>query len=434
MMKYKIIRALLITVLILALTISNVFAGDIIKLNNISDKIPGDSVTISGNTTLPEISIKVISPNKTVLYISTSMGGDFTHTFTLPKDAAPGIYEVVAGVGSTIATATFEVTTENQPKIISIDEVSVATIAKTAPVLPTKVTVRYDNNTSGQAAVTWDSINPSQYAQAGTFTVEGVVAGTSIKAKAVVTVTAAGGNSDGGNTGGGVIPSPPPISEDEQPGIEIPETDQPETEAPGTEQAEIEIPGSDKPADEVVNFSDLESVPWAKEAIEALAAKGVIRGPGDGTFRPDNKVTRAEILKMLMMAFGFVDKNAVSTFSDVKEGMWYYEAVATAEKLGIVKGKGDGSFGVNEYITRQDMAVMVYRVSLILDMNLGTGSSEVRFVDKNDISAYALEAVAAMQEKGIINGIGDNRFAPKNNATRAEAAVIIYRLYKLQTK
>ena len=408
--------------LMFALTISNVFANEKIKLNSISDKTPGESVTISGNTTLSEISIKVISPNKTVLYITTLRGGDFAKTFTLPEDAIPGIYEVVAGVSANVATTKFEVTIANQPKIISIDEVSVTTIAKTAPVLPSKVTVRYDNNTSGQEAVTWDSIDPSQYAQPGTFTVEGVVAGTSIKAKAVVTVTAAGGNPGGGNAGGGdAIPVIPPTSEAGQPEEEQ-ETGQPETETPE----------SGNPAEEMVYFSDLESVPWAKEAIEALAAKGVVSGPGDGTFRPNNKVTRAEFLKMLMTAFSLIDKNAASTFSDVKEGMWYYEAVATAEKLGIVKGKGDGSFGVNEQITRQDMAVMAYRISLILDMNLGTGSGDVQFADKSDISAYALEAVAAMQEKGIINGIGDNRFAPKNNATRAEAAVIIYRLYKLQ--
>ena len=421
MMKHKIISALLITVLIFVLTVSNVFASEIVKLNSISDKTPGDSVTISGSTTFPEISIKVIAPDKTVLYISTSTGGDFTNTFTLPENAKPGTYEVVAGVGSSIDTTTFEVVATAQPKIISIDEVSVTTKAKTAPVLPSKVTVRYDNNTSGQVAVTWDSIAPAQYAKAGTFTVEGVVEGTSIKAKAIVTVTAAGGNAGGGNTGGGSIPTPPPTSKDDEPETETPETGQPETEAPESE----------KPEDEVVYFSDLQSVPWAKESIEALAAKGIVNGPGDGTFRPNNKVTRAEFIKMLMTAFDLVDKNAKSTFSDVKAGMWYYEAVASAEKLGIVKGKGDGSFGVNEQITRQDMAVMVYRTSLILGMNLKDGSGEVRFVDKGDISAYALEAVAVMQENGIINGIGDNRFAPENNATRAEAAVIIYRLYKM---
>ena len=420
-MKHRIISILLITVLVFGLTVSGVFANDIVKLNSISDKTPGESVTISGNSTFPEISIKVIAPDKTVLYISTSMGGDFTKTFTLPKDAKPGTYEVVAGVGSSIDTTTFEVVATAQPKIISIDEVSVTTKAGTAPVLPSKVTVRYDNNTSGQVAVTWNSIAPDQYAQAGTFIIEGVVAGTSIKAKATVTVTAAGGNTGGGNTGGGAIPILPPT----------PENDQPKTDALEIDQPEGETPESDKPADEVVYFSDLESVPWAKESIEALAAKGIVKGPGDGTFRPGNKVTRAEFLKMLMTAFDLIDKDAQSTFSDVKAGMWYYEAVASAEKLGIVKGKGDGSFGVNEHISRQDMAVMVYRTSLILGMNLSVGPGEVMFADKDDISAYALEAVAAMQKNGIINGVGGNRFAPKNNATRAEAAVIIYRLYKI---
>ncbi|HHV99429.1 MAG TPA: hypothetical protein GXX36_07625 [Clostridiaceae bacterium] len=420
-MKLRIISALLITILVFALTFSSVFANEIVKLNNISDKAPGDSVTISGSTTFPEISIKVIAPDKTVLYISTSTGGDFTKEFTLSKDAVLGTYEVVAGVGSSIDTTTFKVISTAQPKIISIDEVHVTTKAKKAPVLPSKVTVRYDNDTSGQVAVKWDSITPAQYAQAGTFIIEGVVAGTSLKAKATVTVTASGGNTGGGNTGGGAIPILPSTPEDDQPKTDVPETDQPEGE----------IPESEKPADEVVYFSDLESVPWAKESIEALAAKGIVNGPGDGTFRPNNKVTRAEFLKMLLTAFDLVDKDAQGTFSDVKAGMWYYEAVASAEKLGIVKGKGDGSFGVNQHISRQDMAVMVYRTSLILGMNLSVDSGEVLFADKDDISAYALEAVAAMQKNGIIKGVGDNRFSPKSNATRAEAAVIIYRLYKI---
>ena len=416
-MKHKIVSALMIAVLIFTLAVASVFAaGDTVNLNSISDKIPGDKVTISGNTTFPEISIKVISPNKTVLYITTLIGGDFTKTFTLPKDAESGTYEVVAGVGTTIDTTSFVVTSSSQAKIISIDEVSVKTTAKKAPQLPSKVTVRYENGTSEQVTVTWDSIDPAQYAQAGTFTVEGVVAGTSIKAKATITVTTAGGN-----TGGGTIPTIP----------STPEPDEPEEETSEPDEPEEETPESDVPEDDLIYFSDLESVPWAKESIEALASQGIVSGPGDGTFRPSNKVTRAEFIKMLMMAFDLVDKNAVSTFNDVKEGMWYYETIASAEKLGIAKGKGDGSFGVNEHISRQDMAVMVYRTSLILEMSLSTGSGEVQFADKNEIAAYALEAVAAMQGEGIITGIGDNKFAPRNNATRAEAAVMIYRLYKM---
>ena len=152
---------------------------------------------------------------------------------------------------------------------------------------------------------------------------------------------------------------------------------------------------------------ELESVLWAKESIEALAAKGIVKGPGDGTFRPDKQCYKSCIFKNVYDSIDLVDKDAQSTFSDVKAGMWYYEAVASAEKLDIVKGKVDGSFRVNEHISRQDMAVMVYRTSLILGMNLSVGPGEVMFADKDDISAYALEAVAAMMLT-LITTIADN--------------------------
>jgi len=184
--------------------------------------------------------------------------------------------------------------------------------------------------------------------------------------------------------------------------------------------------------DEVITFSDIDSVPWAKEAIETFAAMGVVNGMGDGTFRPHNNVTRAEFTKILMMAFGLVDENAVSSFSDVKEGAWYYKPIASAEKLGIVKGKGDGTFGVNEEILRQDIAVMLYRTAQYLGIDLDGDANEITFTDEADISGYAKEAVAAMQKAGIIKGIGDGSFAPKKLATRAEATVMIYRLFMLK--
>ncbi|HHV98686.1 MAG TPA: hypothetical protein GXX36_03790 [Clostridiaceae bacterium] len=184
--------------------------------------------------------------------------------------------------------------------------------------------------------------------------------------------------------------------------------------------------------DEVITFSDIDSVPWAKEAIETFAAMGVVNGMGDGTFRPHNNVTRAEFTKILMMAFGLIDENAVSSFSDVKEGAWYYKPIASAEKLGIVKGKGDGTFGVNEEILRQDIAVMLYRTAQYLGIDLDGNANEITFTDEADISGYAKEAVAAMQKAGIIKGIGDGSFAPKKLATRAEATVMIYRLFMLK--
>ena len=184
--------------------------------------------------------------------------------------------------------------------------------------------------------------------------------------------------------------------------------------------------------DKTVTFSDLDSVPWAKEAIETFASMGVVNGMGDGTFRPNNNITRAEFTKILMMAFELIDENAVSSFSDVKEGAWYYKAIASAEKLGIVKGKGDGTFGVNDEILRQDIAVMLYRTAQYLGIDLDGDVNDITFTDESDISDYAKEAVAAMQKAGIIKGVGDGSFAPKKLATRAEATVMIYRLYMLK--
>jgi len=164
---------------------------------------------------------------------------------------------------------------------------------------------------------------------------------------------------------------------------------------------------------------------WAKEAVEALAARNIVKGVGEGQFNPDGQVTRAEFITMLMNAFGLTDAGATSSFTDVKQGTWYYAQVATAQQLGIVNGKTDGSFGIHDAITRQDMAVMVYKAMEVMNLKLSTEKAAM-FNDQEHISAYAQKAVNAMHASGIINGMGNGNFAPKDNASRAQAAVIIY--------
>ena len=94
----------------------------------------------------------------------------------------------------------------------------------------------------------------------------------------------------------------------------------------------------------------------------------------------------------------------------------------------MVSGYDDGSFGVGKTITREDMAVLAYRILEHTGMSLDSVNEKIVFDDENEISAYALESVGAMQEAGIINGTGDNMFSPKGGATRAMAAKIIYEL------
>ncbi|WEK53580.1 MAG: glycosyl hydrolase 53 family protein [Candidatus Cohnella colombiensis] len=180
-----------------------------------------------------------------------------------------------------------------------------------------------------------------------------------------------------------------------------------------------------------VAFVDLAKVGWAKEGIEALAARGAISGIGAGKFDPSRNVTRAEFIMMLMKTFDLIDESATTTLSDVKEGSWSYSAIASAQKLGIIVGKSNGSFGVNDMISRQDMAVMVYKTAQILKVRLSQNGTVTTFADQSAIAGYANEAVMAMQNAGLINGSGNGKFEPKAKASRAQAAVLIYRLFQL---
>ena len=111
---------------------------------------------------------------------------------------------------------------------------------------------------------------------------------------------------------------------------------------------------------ELVNMIAIEN-----DQFEIIAA-----GRGDNLFMPGESVTRAEFLAMLLNAFDLTDENADCTFKDVNDGKWYYNAIATAQKLGIVQGKTDGTFGVNDAITRQDMAVMTILLRRIMQQEL----------------------------------------------------------------
>ncbi|WP_341876224.1 family 43 glycosylhydrolase [Defluviitalea saccharophila] len=181
-----------------------------------------------------------------------------------------------------------------------------------------------------------------------------------------------------------------------------------------------------------VYFSDIQRLDWAKESIEALAARNIIDGVGNNKFAPNEKVTRAQFIKMLMNALNLVNEDAKSNFTDVHKGTWYYSAVASAQELGIVNGKSDGSYGINDQITRQEMAAMAYRAAQAANIELKEIIGAMNFADQSEIASYAEEAIKAMQQVGVISGIGESRFAPGDNATRAQAAKIIYNLYNLQ--
>jgi len=191
------------------------------------------------------------------------------------------------------------------------------------------------------------------------------------------------------------------------------------------------LPPVNTPSDQKSIFNDIVSVSWATESINILAEKNIISGRGNGIFAPNENVTREEFMKMLLSALRISETKAQVSFYDVNESDWFYSYVASAQTIGITQGVGNGYFGIGIDITRQDMAVFVYRASLYAKLQLNASNQKIDFKDAQTISEYAVESIATLQQAGIVNGVGESVFAPLDKVTRAQAAKIIHNLIKI---
>ena len=118
-------------------------------------------------------------------------------------------------------------------------------------------------------------------------------------------------------------------------------------------------------------------------------------------------------------------------FADVAVGDWFSGAVAWAVKSGITNGTTETTFAPYENITREQMATMIYRYATLMGHDW-TISKEAGFEDQTDVATYANYQVNWAADKGIINGYPDGTFAPKSNATKAEAVTMLQRLLNLK--
>lgn len=177
------------------------------------------------------------------------------------------------------------------------------------------------------------------------------------------------------------------------------------------------------------SIHDLDNVAWAKKEIEVLAAKDIVKLLRDNTFGPNESITRAEFLYGLVRALD-LHAEINSNFEDIGEDSYYAYEIAVAKELGITLGTGDKQFRPDATITRQDMMVMTERVLKLLGKLEKQPSVTVldKFTDESSIAPYAVNSVAALVKEGLIVG-NNNKIMPKQNTTRAEAAVFLYRLY-----
>ncbi|WP_258359602.1 S-layer homology domain-containing protein [Moorella sulfitireducens] len=175
-----------------------------------------------------------------------------------------------------------------------------------------------------------------------------------------------------------------------------------------------------------LSFVDVtsDSYGWAKNTIEELAGAGIVAGIDGRHFEPGRAVTRAEFASLLTKALDLENSEATQVpFTDVKSGDRYAGAVAAAYAGGLIRGYEDGTFRPQKSITREEMAAMLARALDLLDYE-----GDVSFKDSDKISAWAMNSVAAAAARGLVKGYEDGTFRPAATASRAECAVMIYRM------
>lgn len=169
-------------------------------------------------------------------------------------------------------------------------------------------------------------------------------------------------------------------------------------------------------------FTDLGTVgTWYHEAVDYVLRNGLMGGYGGGRFGPNDYLSRAQFAQILFNKEGRPGVNYLMDFSDVTGEAWFAEAVRWAAAMGIVGGYGNGKFGPNDPITREQLAVMLWRYA----GSPAATNKELHFADADEASGYALDALRWAVENGILNGYGDGRLNPVGLATRAQVAQML---------
>lgn len=178
-------------------------------------------------------------------------------------------------------------------------------------------------------------------------------------------------------------------------------------------------------------FVDVNSGAWYYDAVSFVYNKGIMNGVTSTTFEPNSTITRGMVVTMLWRMAGEPYVSGGS-FSDVASGRYYSTAVAWAAKNGIVDGYSSTVFGVNDPVTREQFATILYRYAKYMGYST-VGSSLTGYYDANSVSSWARDAMGWAVKNGIITGSGNSRLNPTGTASRAEVAQMFMSFYEFTT-
>lgn len=178
-------------------------------------------------------------------------------------------------------------------------------------------------------------------------------------------------------------------------------------------------------------FADVAKGSWYYEGVRYAYENGLMSGTGEGTFSPDLPTGRGMLVTILYRLAGSPAAGSAS-FTDVAKGQWYADGVAWASANGVVSGYPDGSFRPNDTITREQMAAILYQYARIQGKLDDSRADLSIFSDLDSLSAYAKEPMSWAVAQGLFSGVSADTLAPGGSTTRAQAAVILTAFSKAQ--
>ena len=172
-------------------------------------------------------------------------------------------------------------------------------------------------------------------------------------------------------------------------------------------------------------YSDVSASAWYADAVAYVTDNGMMQGNA-GRFMPNDNLDRAMMAQILYNLEDNPAVNGGSAFGDVGSGSWYADAVAWASANSVITGYDNGNYGPNDSITREQMALMLYRYAALKGYDTTqSGAGLTGFVDAESVSSWASEAMTWAVNAGVINGKDGNRLDPQGTATRAEVAQVL---------